>query len=128
MVRVVVENKHNDLSNILTEKHFNKLGQRVRRHTAQDFVRHTRPQIVTMIEKAEQLAANHEQSIIDTANTKMQNLQQSELQRMRALAEVNPNIRQEEIDQWLAEADDLKQYLDSTHIKLEALRVAVVTD
>ena len=128
MVRVVVDNKHNDLSNILTEKHFNKLGQRVRRHTAQDFVRHTRPQIITMIEKAEQLAANHEQSIIDTANTQMQSLQQSELQRMRALAEVNPNIRQEEIDHLLAEADDLKHYLDSTHIKLEALRVAVVTD
>ena len=128
MVRVVVDNKHNDLSNILTEKHFNKLGQRVRRHTAQDFVRHARPQIVTMIEKAEQLAANHEQSIIDTAITQMQTLQQSELQRMRALAEVNPNIRQEEIDHLLAEADDLKHYLDSTHIKLEALRVAVVTD
>ena len=128
MVRVVVDNKHNDLSNILTEKHFNKLGQRVRRHTAQDFVRHARSKIVTMIEKAELLAAKHEQDIVDTANTQMQYLQRSELQRMRALAEVNPNIRQEEIDHLLAEADELKHYLDSTHIKLEALRVAVVTD
>ncbi len=128
MVRVVVDNRHNDLSNILTEKHFNKLGQRVRRHTAQDFVRHARPKIITMIEKAEQLAANHEQEIIDTANKQMQSLQQSELKRLRALAEVNPNIRQEEIDHLLAEADDLQHYLDSTHIKLEALRVAVVTD
>ena len=128
MVRIVVDNKHNDLSNILTEKHFNKLGQRVRRHTAQDFVRHARPKIVTMIEKAEQLAAAHEQSIIDTANRQMQTLQQSELQRLRALAEVNPNIRQEEIDHLLAEADDLQHYLDSAHIKLDAVRVAVVTD
>ena len=128
MVRIVVDNKHNDLTNILTEKHFNKLGQRVRRHTAQDFVRHARPKIVTMIEKAEQLAAAHEQSIIDTANRQMQTLQQSELQRLRALAEVNPNIRQEEIDHLLAEADDLQHYLDSAHIKLDAVRVAVVTD
>jgi ATP-dependent helicase HepA len=128
MVRIVVDNRHNDLSNILTEKHFNKLGQRVRRHTAQDFVRHARLKIVTMIEKAEQLAVKHEQSIIDTANTQMQSLQQSELKRLRALAEVNPNIRQEEIDHLLSEADDLQRYLDSTHIKLEALRIAVVTD
>ena len=128
MVRIVVDNRHNDLSNILSEKHFNKLGQRVRRHTAQDFVRHARPKIITMIEKAEQLATKHEQSIIDTANEQMQTLQQSELKRLRALAEVNPNIRQEEIDHLLAEADDLQHYLDSTHIKLEALRLAVVTD
>jgi ATP-dependent helicase HepA len=128
MVRIVVDNRHNDLSNILTEKHFNKLGQRVRRHTAQDFVRHARPKIITMIEKAEQLATKHEQSIIDTANQQMQTLQQSELKRLRALAEVNPNIRQEEIDHLLSEADDLQHYLDSTHIKLEALRIAVVTD
>jgi len=127
-VRTVVDNKHNDLSNILTEKHFNKLGQRVRRHAAQDFVRHARPKIVTMIEKAEQLAAEQEQSIIDTANKQMQTLQQSELRRLRALAEVNPNIRQEEIDYLLAEVDELQHHLDSAHIKLEAVRVAVVTD
>ncbi len=123
-----MDNKRNDLSNILTEKHFNKLGQRVRRHAAQDFVRHARPKIVTMIEKAEQLAAEQEQSIIDTANKQMQTLQQSELRRLRALAEVNPNIRQEEIDHLLAEADELQHHLDSAHIKLEAVRVAVITD
>jgi ATP-dependent helicase HepA len=81
-----------------------------------------------MIEKAEQLATKHEQSIIDTANEQMQTLQQSELNRLRALAEVNPNIRQEEINHLLAEADELQHYLTSAHIKLEALRVAVVTD
>ncbi len=127
-LRVVVDNKKNDLSNILQEKHFNKLGQPVRRHKAQDVIRHTRPQIMTMIEKAEELAAGHEQSIVEAASSRMQNLQQSEIQRLRALAEVNPNIRQDEIDYLLAETDELQHHLASTHIKLEALRVAVVTD
>jgi hypothetical protein len=36
----------------------------------------------------------------------MQNLQQSEIQRLRALAEVTPNIRQAEIDYLLAETDE----------------------
>ena len=126
--RIVVDSKQHDLSNILTEKHFKKLGKRVRRHRAQDFVRHTRAQIIAMIEQAEQLAAKHEKSIVDNASKQMQSLQQSELQRLRALAEVNPNIRQEEIDQLVAETSEMQHYLDSTHIKLEALRVAVVTD
>jgi ATP-dependent helicase HepA len=128
MIRIVVDSKQNDLSNILTEKHFNKLGQRVRRHRAQDFVRHTRPQLVAMIEQAEQLAANHEQSIVDMAVEHMQNLQQSELRRLRALAEVNPNIRREEIDYLVAETSDLHRHLNAAHSKLEALRVAVVTE
>ncbi len=128
LVRIVVDSKKNDLSNILKEKHFNKLGQRVRRHSAQDFIRHARPKINAMIEHAEQLAAEHEPSIVDAANTQMQNLQQLELQRLQALARVNPNIRQEEIDHLSAETSELQHYLASTHIKLEALRVAVVTD
>lgn len=128
MVRIVVDGRLNDLSNILTEKHFNKLGQKVRRHSAQDFVRHSRSRIVKMIEHAEQLAAKHEPSIVAAAETQMQNLQQTELQRLQALAEVNPNIRQEEIDHLSADTSELQHYLAAAHIKLEALRVALVTD
>jgi len=128
ITRVVVDHKGNDLSELLTEKHFNKRGQRVRRHTAQDFIRHTRAKIVTMIEQAERLAAKQESSIIDSAKTRMHTLQQSELQRLRALADVNPNIRPEEIDHLVAETEELQHYLASTHLKLEALRVAVITE
>ncbi len=128
MVRVVVDSKLNDLSSILAEKHFNKLGQKVRRHMSQDFVRHARLQIVAMIKQAEQLAAQQEQPIIEAATIKMKDLQESELHRLKALAEVNPNIRQEEIDYLRDETSDMQHYLDSTHIKLDALRVAVVTD
>jgi len=128
MIRVVVDSRNNDLSNILTEKHFNRLGQKVRRHTAQDFVRHTRTQILSMIKQAEQLAGNHEKPIVKKSIGKMKDLQESELQRLQALAQVNPNIRQEEIDHLLSETDDMQHYLDSTHIKLDAIRVAVITD
>jgi len=128
MIRVVVDGKNNDLSNILSEKHFNKLGQKVRRHTAQDFVRHTRTQILSMIKRAEQLASKHEKPIVENSIDKMRALQKSELQRLQALAEINPNIRQEEIDHLLNETGDMQHYLDSTHIKLDAIRVAVITD
>jgi len=128
MTRIVVDTKGNDLSELLMEKHFNKLGQPVRILTAQEFIRHTRPKIINMITKAEQLASSQEASIIDAANTQMQSLQQSELHRLQALAKVNPNIRQEEIDHLLSETDELQHYLATTHLKLEALRVAVITE
>lgn len=126
--RVVVDSKGNDLSGLLTEKHFNKLGQRVQMLVAQDFIRHTRPQLIAMIGQAEKLAANLESSIIETAKAQMQSLQESELQRLRALAQVNPNIRQAEIDHLVEKTDEMEHYLAATHLKLEALRVAVITE
>ena len=81
-----------------------------------------------MIEQAEQLATNHGQPIVNTAVTQMQNLQQTELQRLRALAEVNPNIRQEEIDHLLEQSNELQHFLNSASSSLDALRVAIVTE
>ena len=83
---------------------------------------------VSMIEAAEQLAGAQEQTIVDAAIANMTQVQQTELQRLRALAEINPNIRQEEIKHLSDETVNLQHYLDSAHIKLEAVRVAVVTD
>jgi ATP-dependent helicase HepA len=128
LIRTVVDSKGNDLSKILTERHFNKLGQSVRKHRAQEFIRQARKQIMAMIEHTEQYAGKQGQSLVATANEQMQAMQQSELQRLQALAEVNPNIRQEEIDYLVAETTELEQFLASTNIKLEALRVAVVTE
>ena len=100
----------------------------MRRHNAQEFIRHTRTQIVAMIEQAEQLAGKQEQSIVDEAMEQMHKLQTLELQRLKALSEVNPNIRPEEIEYLSAETGDLEHHLQSSHIKLEAVRVAVVTE
>jgi ATP-dependent helicase HepA len=58
----------------------------------------------------------------------MQQLQQSELQRLQALATINPNIRQEEIDHLQTQTNDLQHFLSAATMKLDALRVAVITE
>ena len=128
LVRVVVDSKNNDLSNILTEKHFNKLGQKVHRHTAQDFLRHARTQILSMIKQAERVGHIQERPILEASVIKMRELQRIEILRLQALAGVNPNIRQEEIDHLLNQTDEMQHHLDSANIRLDAIRVAVVTD
>jgi len=127
-IRVVVDSKKNDLSQIFTSKHFNKLGQNVRRHAAQDVVRQTRAQIITMIKQAEGLATQQQSGIVSAASEKMQTMQQSELQRLQALARVNPNIRQQEIDHLIEETAALETHLGHAQVKLDAIRIAVITD
>ena len=128
ITRVVVDSKGNDVSELLTEQHFDKRGQRVRMLTAQDVIRHTRTRISAMIEHAQQLAENQKAALVDAARTDMQMLQQTELKRLRALAAVNPNIRQEEIDHLVEETDKLEHYLATAQIRLDAVRVAVITE
>ncbi len=127
-VRVVVDSLANNLSEVLTEAHFSKLGKKTPKRSAQDFVRHTRQQIVTMVEQAEHLAAAQQQGIVEAAAETMDALQRAECQRLQALAAVNPNIRQQEIDYLLAETGELKHYLSVAQIKLDAVRLAVITE
>jgi ATP-dependent helicase HepA len=127
-LRVVIDSKGNDLSDLLPEAHLDKRGQRVRMLTAQDLIRHTRGRINAMIEQAGALAEKQKPALIETARSTMQRLQQDELKRLRALAEINPNIRQEEIEHLAEETAQLEHYLDTAHLKLEAVRVAVITE
>lgn len=127
-IRVVVDSRNNDLSEILSSKHFNKLGQNVRRHAAQDVVRQTRTKIIEMIKQAEALAAKQQVGIVESASEDMRRMQNSELQRLQALAEVNPNIRSQEIDHLVQETRELEACLGHAQIKLDALRIAVITE
>jgi ATP-dependent helicase HepA len=74
------------------------------------------------------LAEKHEHSIVLEARSQMEKLQQLETDRLRALAEINPNIRPEEIAHLEEETVEMKHFLENTHTRLDALRVAVVTD
>jgi ATP-dependent helicase HepA len=127
-VRIVVDSNNTDLSKVLTPAHLDKLGQKVRKRNAQDLIRHARPQITTMISRAENLADHKKEGVIEEAARRMQTEQTAELHRLSALAAVNPNIRQEEIDYLKETIVNLQTYLQGAQLKLDAVRVALVTD
>lgn len=127
-IRIVVDSNNNDLSQVLTPAHLERLGQRVAKRSAQDLVQHARQQISTMITQAEGLADKQRQEIIHSATAQMLDEQQSELQRLGALAEVNANIRQEELAFLDQRAQQSSRYLQAAQLKLDAIRVALVVD
>ncbi len=127
-VRIVVDSNNTDLSKVLTPAHLNKLGQKVPRRSAQDLVNHARVQISKMIENAESLAGMQVDDIVAQASDRMQTEQQAELLRLEALAKVNPNIRNEEVEYLKQSSVSLQRYLQAAQLKLDAVRVALVTD
>lgn len=127
-VRIVVNNDHTDLSRVLTPEHLNKLGQKVHKRNAQDLVNHARSQISGMVERAEALASIDMTRLVDQATQAMQEEQHSILQRLQALAQVNANIRSEEIEHAKQSRQALEKYLQGAQLKLDAVRVALVTE
>jgi len=126
VVRVVVDESGKDFSQILTEAHFAKLCQRVKRRTAVDMVKHVRAQVDTLVGHAEVIAETQQAALIAEAQRRMAEGQNAELERLQALAAVNSSIRSEEID-YLRESMELSQnYLSHAQLKLDALRLIVV--
>lgn len=127
-LRVLVDHQQNDLSAILSAAHLNRLAQKTSLSAARELVRHTRPQITAMIARAEQLAEQQKPDIISKAIADMEATQATELQRLQALAEVNPNIRADEIDHIQRTTTDMRQHLEAAQLRLDALRVAMVAE
>lgn len=127
-LRVVLDSAGNDLSKVLSADHFHKLGQKVPKRSAQDLVRHARAEITGMVERARQLADKQLSPLLDAALAALRDQHNSELSRLEALARVNPNIRAEEIQFVRQSAAVAGEYIQKAQLKLDAIRVAVVTE
>ena len=125
MVRILVNAEGKDLTKVLTFERLNSLVKSVKMRMAVDLVRHARPEITQMIEKTNAKAEAQQADIVATAMTQMNHDQQIELQRLTALAEVNPNIRQDEIEHLQSSTESLAHYLENAQLKLDSLRVVI---
>ena len=125
MVRFVVNADGKDLTKVLTFEKLNSLVKSVKMRTAVDLVRHARPEITKMIEKTDSKAEAQQADIVAAAITQMNHDQQVEMTRLTSLAEVNPNIRQDEIEHLQSSTESLAHYLENAQLKLDSLRVVI---
>ena len=125
MVRIVVDIKNKDLSKVLTFERLSSLAKSVKRRTGVDLVRHARPEITQMIAQTDKISGAQQEEMISAAMEQMTHKQQVELNRLTALAEVNPNIRQDEIEHLKSNTELLAHYLQNAQLKLDSLRVII---
>lgn len=125
LLRVLLDDKGKDLSAVLGITQLSKLLQKVPRNNAQDLVRHARPTLTSMVQKAEEITAAKQTELVAEAQAKVSEQLNSELARMKALKEVNPNVRQEEIDYLQQRLAASQHFLGQAKIRLDALRVVM---
>ncbi|MFC6673672.1 RNA polymerase-associated protein RapA [Marinobacterium aestuariivivens] len=125
-VRLVLDSNGNDLSAIIAHGHLNKLAERVPRRTAQTVISHARSQIAELIEKADGLVAAQDEGVRASARAQAESLLGAEIERLQALARVNPSIRDSEVAALEQQRDEVLAHIDQVELKLDALRIAVV--
>ncbi|MFD2111706.1 RNA polymerase-associated protein RapA [Thiorhodococcus fuscus] len=85
------------------------------------------PRLAAMLERGESLAKAEVARLESEAMVRMRALLGEEMDRLTALAEVNPNVRSDEIERLRARRERLEGYLTKTHLRLDAVRVIVTT-
>lgn len=73
------------------------------------------------------LAQQQLATIVEQANEHMKQSLNGELERLEALSAVNPSIRKDELDTLRSLRDNAGDYLQKAQVKLDALRVILVS-
>src|SRR5690606_12018862 len=110
----------------LTEEVMLQAG-RIPKHTAQQMVQVARDRIDSLVASVKTSATQHQAALIAEAEEKMLQLTSQELQRLQQLAEHNTHIKEAEIELLQTRQQQLQQYLQQAELKLDALRLIIVT-
>jgi ATP-dependent helicase HepA len=126
-IRVVVDRECKDLSSVLTQERINAIVEPIKKRVAHEVAKHSRSEINAMADRATKIAQAQLSPLVDIARHDIETEQRAELERLQALAAVNPNIRAEEIDYREHFADQLLSHVEHTQLKLDAVRVGLAT-
>ncbi|MFV1998366.1 MAG: RNA polymerase-associated protein RapA, partial [Acidiferrobacterales bacterium] len=125
MIRVVVDKRGIEYGKMLTRDIIMQSRIAVESEVAQNLVRSQIPAIRNLVAIAEQQALKQAPDILQAAHTQTKQTLQKEINRLKALKKVNPNVRDEEIEFFETQWQALEQVLDSAAPRLDALRVIV---
>ncbi|TCT23750.1 RNA polymerase-associated protein RapA [Thiobaca trueperi] len=82
--------------------------------------------LASLLERGEELARQAVADLETAAMTDMRTLLDEELERLSALAQINPSVRADEIDALRNRRDQLERALTRVHLRLDAVRVLVM--
>ncbi|MBL3528052.1 MAG: RNA polymerase-associated protein RapA [gamma proteobacterium endosymbiont of Lamellibrachia anaximandri] len=125
LIRVLVNDKGERLDHQISCNELTDQGKPLGSRTAAPVIRQFRNAIQKLVKLSEQKAQQQVPELIERAASEMMESYTSEIQRMVALKQYNPNVRDEEIEALQAQGLALHQHLQDSRLKLDAVRLVV---
>jgi len=122
-LRVLVDRQGNDAGNVIPRE---TLASQLRAGDAHVLVgrREVREALLpSLLAKAEEIVQRHVPAFVAQARKEMAAQLDHELARLRALQQVNPTVRPEEVEQLVRQRQALDQHLGAARVRLEAVRL-----
>jgi len=127
MIRVLCDERGVDHNEKLSHDNINAVNQQLDNGVANKVVKAKSKILKAMLERCEYYATKKSGLILEQAVTDSSETINIEINRLTALSKVNPNIRNDEIEFFEQQLASLNRVLDSANLRLDALRVVVVT-
>ncbi|CAI8934462.1 RNA polymerase-associated protein RapA [Methylocaldum szegediense] len=124
VLRFLFDQDGNDLSALPFESLVEQPRQ-FDREQALELVRSRQKLINRLIQNAEKKARARMPSVISDSTKRMLDTMTTELKRLAALRRVNPNVRQEELDQLKEQAIEMSNCIQGAHLRLDSVRLLV---
>lgn len=124
-IRFFIDATGKNLTHILDYERLNSLCQAVKRQLGYPIISQIHAELEFMIKKSKALAEHELVPLMEHAKKQLQEQMSGEIQRLEALQNVNPAIREEEIVFFREQLGQGLTYLDSVQLKLQALRVII---
>ena len=127
MIRVVCDERGADHHIKLPHKNVNDIRQFVDSGVGNKIVKAKKKILKAMLQRSEKFAELKSAKLLQQAQQHATDTLSIEINRLKALSKVNPNIRIEEINYFEKHLSMLTDVIDAANIRLDAIRVIVAT-
>lgn len=126
-LRILLDKTATNLSAKVSFDQLNKQLKPLGRQTATKLVGALQNTIHPLIAKATSMVQSQMETIQKAALNAVSDQLGEQQQRLTALRKLNPSVRQEEIDNLIQQQHQLQQYIEKARVKLDALRLIIVS-
>jgi ATP-dependent helicase HepA len=126
-IRLLVDHRGKDLAAIMPHARLNQLSEKVKKPVALQVIKQVQSQVEEKMRLAGELALTHMDEILSSAQARMREQLGAELARLQALREINPSIRQVEIDHLQYLIEECAAHISHATLQMQGLRLIVTT-
>lgn len=124
-IRLLVDSRGKDLAEIMPHARLNDLCEKVKKPVALQIIKQVHSQVEEKMQHAGSLADARRVETLAAAEARMREELGAEQARLQALREVNPAIRQEEIDHLGHRIEECAAHITHASLQLQGLRLIV---
>ena len=126
-MRLLVDARGKNLAELVPHERLNQLIEKVKKPTALAIIKQVRSEVESKMTLASAQAESQLAAILENAEQSMRNDLGAELERLSALRELNPSIRQEELDHLGYRIEECAIHIQHANLQLQALRLIITT-